>query len=362
VSLDLSNRHAAAGAGLDVPVWVMSDRDDANGDLTVDVMLLDKHPGFDWDGKTTDKAGPVHVRKSFRCAIEPWQVRQEKVSIRMPAAEGSYTLAAALREGDGPARAVSLRPIKVFAPLPAPVRKLSVAVIEKDGRIAAWLKQRGHNVVLPWGYDRPDVLVIGEGMQNDASLRGYGFALANRVKLGGMRLVVLEQQAWAANGMSANIFEGLTSAALRVPVEWVFPDDELRKDLGGPGDFDRLNGCDHIALRVRLEIPKAAAASAAAGTGQPNEMISTSSAVSRPASAPASGPAGQSPWGPLMKAFSQGEKNADWAMVRRRFGAGEVFACQVPLADRLDGAKVAEYDPVAERIFAWLIEGPLAEK
>jgi hypothetical protein len=257
---------------------------------------------------------------------------------------------------------VSLRPIKVYAPLPAVEKKLSVAVIEKDGRLAKWVKARGHNVVLAWGHEKPDVLVVGEGMQNDASLRGYGFAMSKRVDVGGMRLVVLEQPSWTANGMSMQIFQGLSSASLRVPVEWVFPNPELEKQLGGREDFTRLNGCDHVALRVRLELPKAVqAAGPLGGTGQPGEATGIAPQSSTaPATAAATRPAQESPWRPLVKAFCEGPKDPDWAMAHRKFGAGEIIACQVPLMDRCDTARPHDFDPVAERMLAWLIEGQVA--
>jgi len=79
-----------------------------------------------------------------------------------------------------------------------------------------------------------------------------------------------------------------------------------------------------------------------------------------------------------MYALTRRLDKPDWALVYRRLGAGDIFACQVPLAARIDrshpdpatarrasGADFAvtsDFDPVAERLFAFLIEGdPLPE-
>lgn len=40
------------------------------------------------------------------------------------------------------------------------------------------------------------------------------------------------------------------------------------------------------------------------------------------------------------------------------FEEGEVLACQIPLTGRVDRADAESYDPVAERLLVWLIEGP----
>ena len=47
----------------------------------------------------------------------------------------------------------------------------------------------------------------------------------------------------------------------------------------------------------------------------------------------------------------------DWALAVRKFGKGEIYVCQVPLAGRLDARQQGQYDPVAERLMAFLIEG-----
>jgi len=46
-------------------------------------------------------------------------------------------------------------------------------------------------------------------------------------------------------------------------------------------------------------------------------------------------------------------------MVRRSTGAGEVVACQVPVADRLDSAQPTAFDPAVERLLAAMIEDRL---
>ena len=67
----------------------------------------------------------------------------------------------------------------------------------------------------------------------------------------------------------------------------------------------------------------------------------------------------KNPWRPLISAFGRGGGTVDWALAHRRFGKGEVFACQIPFARRLDSTRETEFDPVAERLMAFLVEGDL---
>jgi len=252
VSLDLSRRHAQTGRTLKVPVWVMSDSDSAKGDVKVRVCLLEKHPGYDWSGEVGGLT--VLARAEFSTRIEPWRAHRETVRLRIPDKAGGYALAAAVwtKAGEGQAAAISLRPIRVYEPLPAPKRPRTVGVIEAGDRLARWLESRGHRVILPYGGERPDVIVIGDGRLYDTRLKQYGFAIANRVAVGGTRLVVLEQGAWDAKSMQENMMHALDrvrTAPLEAAVMCLFPTEGAARELGTYRDYRRLNGVEHVRRR-----------------------------------------------------------------------------------------------------------------
>ncbi len=355
VSLNFPLRHAQAGAAMDVPVWVMSDDDAAKGDVKVDVYLLDKYPGFAWDGNTDGTKVLFH--DSFQASVESWQAVQKTVAMKVPASSGDFTLAAVLI-CPGQPTAISLRPLKVFEPLPTPTKKLVVGVIEKDGKLAKWLTARGHKVVLPYGDEIPNVIVVAEGLLNDSRLGQYGFELTNRIFNSGVRMVFLEQQAWNGGGVYPGVLTGLTTTAEAEPTENAFADDAMAKVLGDYNDFIRPNGYEGVSLRVRLELPAAAGEqSRPTGTGLPVPA----SEPTTPSTLPASGPAAASPsvWTPLILAYTRNENRPDWALVRKRYGAGEIVACQIPITERLDSSRPSDFDPVVERLFASLIEDVL---
>ena len=350
VSLDFSRRHARAGAPVKVPVWVMSDSEAAKGAVTVEVYLLDRHPGYDWDGKL--KGLKVLSKGAFSASVAPWQARRELVALQTPKKGGHFTLAAVLRKkAEDKATAVSLRPLRVHGPLPPATRKRTVGVIEKGGRLTAWLESRGHRVILPYGGEKPNVIIIGEGRLYDTRLTQYGFSIANRVGVGGARMVVLEQSAWDAKMMQENMGQALdrvVAAPLQAAASALFPQPGMAKTVGSYRDNRRLNGVDHVGLRVCL-LPSGTVASGQA----PGGAKLTGKAAER-SEAPT---AEANPWRPLISAFGRGGGKVDWALAHRRFGKGEVFACQVPLARRLDRTKETQFDPVAERLMAFLVEG-----
>lgn len=364
VSLDWSSRNVLAGQTIDVPVWVMSDDDKAGGKVHADVLVLADDPLYQW--KSSPPADKILSRQCISMKVTPWEAAHRTARVTMPSRPGRYTMVAVLWTPSGEP-VISQRPLRVHAALPAPAKKLKVGVIETDGRIEKWLAGRGHEVVLACGGVKPDVIIIGEGQCNASLLRLYGFNVSQRVKVGGTRLVLLEQQAWSEGGLEGRILQGLTSTPVREPLEHVFPLGAMRKAVGPATDFWRLNGEDNIAMRVRLEAPKIAAGpTRTLGTGQPDSMATqpdspaaTQTAATRTGSTQPAGPA--SPWRPLMVGYSRGgEKMADWAMVHRIYGAGEVIGCQVPLTGRLDRTSPG-YDPVAERLMAFLVEGTVPQ-
>ncbi len=353
VSLDLAQRHATAGGKMEVPVWVMSDDDQAQGKVTVDVALLSEHPGFAWDGQVQGKNASWTGKIEFE--LGAWEAKHQTMTVQLPPNPGHYTLAAVAHCDGG--STISLRPLEVVASLVPAERSLKVGVIETDGRLEAWLRQRGHRVVLPYGDDRPDVVIVAEGQIADGRLRNYGFAISSRVKQG-MRLVILEQRAWHEGALTGDVVKDLTGVALRVNAAWVFAEDAaLVAALGQQAQMSALpgemNGCDGIGLRVRLALAgTSVGAPSKVGTGQPDAMVAPASS---PATAPATMPAAAG-WTPVMVAYTRGREAPDWAIVRGHYGKGEVLCCQVPVMDRVDPAKSSEYDPVAQRLLGWLVE------
>ncbi|HUW82129.1 MAG TPA: glycoside hydrolase family 2 TIM barrel-domain containing protein [Phycisphaerae bacterium] len=349
VSLDWSRRHVVAGSTLNVPVWVISDADAAAGPMQVDVLLLDRRPGFDWDGATDGVK--VLARTSFEIDLSAWAHRQQKVTLTAPATPGGACLAAVLRKkGDQKTVAISLRPLRVYPPLPALKRPRVVGVVETDGRLADWLGRRGHRVVLPYLDKRPDVILIAEGRLYDERARTHGFSMANRIA-NGCRMVVLEQQAWQADRMQENMrqaLDGVTARPIQVALENVFTEPGFESILGPAADYARLNGLENEALRVGLH-PDAEAVE----TEQTGPGAKLTPDADQAASATAAQP---SVWTPMIVGFGTSAEQPDWALARRDYGKGHVLACQIPLTGRLDPGTADQFDPVAERLLALLIE------
>lgn len=352
VSLEFDRRHAQAGAVVEIPVWVMSDSETAAGRVEVQVSVLDKHPGYNWNGKL--EGIKVLGGSEFSVEISPWQVQRRVVSLQMPKASGSCCLAAVVRnKGEREPLALSLRAVRVHEPPPPAKRRLVVGVLENDGRLARWLNKRGHEVVLVYGGQRPDVIVIGEGTLYDQRLRTYGFAVANRVLKEGCRLVVLEQPSWQAEKMQDNMgqmLEELSSWPLQTAVANLFPEAVLAKAVGTAADFQRLNGIEGIGMRVAL-IPSDRVVSSkqaqAPAKLTPDVQEDGQTATTQPA---------DGTWRPLIHGYGSKGKLSDWALAYRAYGKGEVFACQIPLTGRTDDRTPADFDPVAERLLAFMIE------
>lgn len=378
VSIDF-RRHVMAGSKIEVPVWVLSDADDAEGPVQVNLYLLDRQPGYDWNGET--KGFGVLAQGDYTLKVHAWGGYQRPISLEIPDRPGQAYLAAAVhKKGQSQPAAISLRPLRIHPALPAPARHLKVGVIEKDGRIAKWLTDRGYEVVLAYGAPRPDVIVIGQGMLNDDRVRTHGGPLAKRVLVGGTRMVILEQCQWDAGVAQTDmkpILTGLTTAAMQTAVENLFPQAALeaatvtapgtqpaeRGDLavGTDLDFQRLNGLDNIAMRVAL-VPTAQAARAA-DSKAPARLTpdAEKSAGAPPASQPAGSQAASQPeaWTSLLDGYGLKGDAPGWALAHRTYGKGEVFACQVPIVERLDKTDAASFDPTAERLLTFLIEGQL---
>ena len=58
----------------------------------------------------------------------------------------------------------------------------------------------------------------------------------------------------------------------------------------------------------------------------------------------------------MIVGFSTSPEQPDFALARRDYGKGHVLTCQIPLTGRLDSGDASQFDPVAERLLALLIE------
>jgi hypothetical protein len=63
-------------------------------------------------------------------------------------------------------------------------------------------------------------------------------------------------------------------------------------------------------------------------------------------------------WSGLLLGYGRGNEPG-WAVAYRNFDKGQVLACQVPLTDRVCTDNPIEFDPVAERLLAFLVEGEM---
>ncbi|HTL51646.1 MAG TPA: glycoside hydrolase family 2 TIM barrel-domain containing protein, partial [Planctomycetota bacterium] len=395
LSLNTNNRHAVAGTEITLPVWIYSDAENTGGDVNISLVLLDKHPGFGWDGKKLEGVA-VLASATATTKLPAWGCVQQDLKLKLPAAPVAGVLAAVLTYADqapAPVMAISFRPLSTYAPLPKPAKPLVVEVLESGTAISAWLKARGHTVEPLMTEKKPDVIVIGEDMLTSGYLRMYQFMTLMRVK-NGARLVILEQPRWNTSAFANDMLNGLEANPTRGSVEALFPDTAVEALFGTAADYRRLNGLEGIALRTGLtppppvaaapapekiptgqlpmpkETPAAPATPANPTTPAPTPVPAPAPAPTAPPAAPAAGapghppipgsiPPAAGPWKTWLAGYSHGLKKPDIAVACRTWEQGEVIACQVPLSTRLDAANhPSDYDPVVERLLQVLIESP----
>jgi hypothetical protein len=343
-------RHALAGTTLEVPVWLYSDAASAAGEVKVSLYLLDKSPGYDWTGRT--EGVKILGEAEIEAAIRPWQCLRRSISLELPAEAGGHWLAAVARDANtGQVHAISLKALRLHEPLARAGKRLRVGVIEKDGRLGRWLRQRGHQVVLAYGDIKPDVIVFSEGCLYDERIRTWGASMTGRVRAG-TRLVVLEQGLWEVKVMQPDIskaLDGLTAVPQQTSLENLFPAPSLARTVGTEEDFQRLNGLDNVAMRVALVAAEQEQSTDSASA--PARL--TPEAATTQAAAAATQP---SVWSSLIDGYGLRAGKPGWALATRSFGRGNVLTCQVPLLGRVDAEAAAQYDPVAERLLVYLIE------
>ncbi len=351
-------RHARAGTTVEIPVWLYSDTNAAAGEVEVTLYLLDRNPGYDWTGNL--EGLKVLASGSFSAELPPWQLLHQNVSLYLPAESGAYWLAALARDPkSGSCHAISLKALRLYEPLAKPAKRLTVGVIERDGRMTRWLRSRGHRVVLAYGDIKPDVIVFSEGCLYDERIRTWGASMTGRIEAG-TRLVSLEQGNWDTKVMQPDISKvlaGVTAVPQQTSLENLFPVEALSEAVGTAADFQRLNGLDNVAMRVALVATGQTQTSAEAAPAR----LTPEAAASQPQAA-ASQP---SDWTSLMDGYGLRGDKPGWALATRTFGRGRVLACQVPLLGRVEAANASSstpadptaFDPMAERLLAFLVEG-----
>jgi hypothetical protein len=348
-----SPRHAVAGTTVEIPVWLYSDSANAYGRVEATLYLLDKNPGYDWRG---DLDGlNVLGSGSFEAQVEVGQAVHQNVSLYLPAETRACYLAAAAKDvRSGRLLAVSLKPLRLYEALDGPAERLTVGVIEKDRRLTRWLHGRGHKVVMAYGDQKPDAIIISEGCLYDERIRTWGASLTSRLR-SGTRLIILEQCNWDAQVMQPDISKalaGLTTVPQQTSLENLFPRPALAEVVGTAADLRRLNGLDNVAMRVAL-VPVGqveAAASQPASARLAPDTDKEQGAASQP-----------SAWTSLIDGYGLRGEKPGWALATRTFGEGQVLACQVPLVGRIDRGDASQFDPVAERLLVFLLEGRLPE-
>ena len=182
----------------------------------------------------------------------------------------------------------------------------------------------------------------------------YGFQTERRVHQG-TRLIVLEHQGWdqkAMNPALGRALDRVVTAPLQCGTETVFPHEELKAVLGDWHDYRRFNGREHVAVRSAFVPVDSALEKSKTGTilaPEQNDGVKEKSADANP-------------WQPLVTAYARGGGPVDWALIHRKWGSADIFCCQIPLAGRISAhADGTNYDPVAERLFIWMLEGKVPE-
>jgi len=138
--------------------------------------------------------------------------------------------------------------------------------------------------------------------------------------------------------------------ALLEAVANLFPEAVLAKGVGTAADLQRLNGIEGIGMRVVL-MPSDRVVS----FKQPQAQAKLTPDVQEDGQTATTQPA-DGTWRPLIHGYGSKGKLSDWALAYRAYGKGEVFACQIPLTGRTDDRTPADFDPVAERLLAFMIE------
>jgi hypothetical protein len=346
-----SPRHAVAGTTVEIPVWLYSDSAYAYGRVEATLYLLDKHPGYDWNGSLDGLN--VLASGGFDAQVDVGQAVRQNISLYLPAeTRACYLAAIAKHLRSGRLLAISIKPLRLYEPPAKPANRLNVGVIDKDGRLTRWLRDRGHRIVMAYGDIKPDAIVISEGCLYDERIRTWGASMTSRLN-SGVRLIILEQCNWDAKVMQSDIskpLSGLTAVPQQTSLENLFPHPALAEAVGTDVDFQRLNGLDNVAMRVAL-VPDEQVESAASRKA-PARLTPEADKEQAAASQP-------SAWSSWIDGYGLRGEKPGWALATRSFGRGQVLACQVPLLGRIDRADASQFDPVAERLLIFLLEGRL---
>jgi hypothetical protein len=202
VSIDLFNRHFAAGSLCTADVWVMNDTD-RDVSVAVSCDLSAEDPGFDPEAVRPKALGGERLKVD----VPAHAVHKQRVTWQTPEKEGKYYLAARLESaGAAPSPAMSRRPLYAIErrPPPAPPAGRKLIVFENDATFSTWARGLGCRVVEP-PTTRPeppapplgdvDLVVVAPQAANSAAFKALAPALPAYVNDGG-RLLILEQLEW----------------------------------------------------------------------------------------------------------------------------------------------------------------------
>jgi hypothetical protein len=308
VSVGVIDRHFAAGTDLKLPVWTMNDLSKAARGK-VQVYIVSEDPPYVYVGPP---ANPI-FSKSLDLEIPAYSATPHEVVVPLPEQEGSYWLYATLKV-KGRETVISKHPIHVLNRAKSLVRAkgAKIAVVEQGSALQDWAKAAGIDV-RPVDDFGCGTLVIGrEALSAEAASPRFA-KITEWVSSGG-RLVILDQTSWPEG-----LF-GLQVEKAQSGVSYLFKEKGHENDAVWDSISDSYlenwNGSGTEGLTYRFKNPVTAGVLAIGSAGQ--------------------------------------EGLNSRGLVRVKSGAGEVLACQIRIAERLD-ASAPTFDPVAERLMANLI-------
>ncbi|MDO8585945.1 MAG: glycoside hydrolase family 2 TIM barrel-domain containing protein [Armatimonadota bacterium] len=306
VSIDLVDRHFAAGSELKLPVWTMNDLEKAKKGK-VSVYLVNEDPPYIF---AAPPAAPI-AKNTLEVNIPPYSATPHDVTLPLPEQEGSYWLYATL-EVKGRETVISKRPIHVLDRSVSiqPVKGAKVAIIEQGTALTDWAKSAGVEVRSADGPDC-DVLIIGKDALGSEAVTQRMDKIKEWANSGG-KLIILDQTSWP---------EGLFGVEItkKRDVSYLFKEKGQQNDPLWRGIADAYmenwNGSGAEGL-THFFSKKSEGETLAIGSSDQQGL------------------------------------NAR-ALLRLRLGKGVVLACQIRIAERLAEGKM--FDPVAERLMVNLI-------
>jgi len=310
VSLDLFDRHFAAGSELKLSLWAMNDLDKkARG--KIDVYVLRDDPPYIYAGEPKT---PISQR-ALEEDIPPYSATRHEVKLALAEEEGSYWLYATLRV-KGRETVISKRPIHMLdrSRSSAHAKGVRVAILEQGSAITDWAKSVGMDARPVDGSDY-QTLVIGKDWLGADAVRSKMDAIQEWVKSGG-RLVILDQTTWPEGLFGLDVKKAASD------ISYLFKEKGQENDAVWRGvedaHMENWNGSGAEGLTHKFS---------KSGDG-------TTLAIG----------------------WANQDDRGSKALLRLKLGEGEVLACQMLIAERLtEGTPM--FDPVAERVMVNLLVG-----